>query len=430
MEENERKNEAEDEAKCASQCDGTGECEGTGENVPQHGEPTWKDSERIGDEKQEKSSAETLVKAEHGLPKADSEPILGLRFPEASVTLRTRRPRIGIRMAGVAAAVFFLLLAVLLAISAVGKRGTGAETTGTVTATAPESNAPTETAPIEMDLYRFDPSQIPSGHIGFRPMDLASTSSEWENQTALALDSAAILSDFNTRYPETAERIEQDADQPLVLILHTHTTEGYSAEGAISWDGTGDFARSEDGESGVRAVGAVLADRLRRNGIPTVHCVLSHDRDAEGNVSNAGSYARAAETIQHYRALYPSIRYVFDLHRDVVFDESGNAIRPIASVGGEAVAEVRAVAGVADGKGTDHLAMLLRVTDALRKSGALARTAVVKDAPLHADLADFSLTFEIGSAANSLSEAKRAAVYLGDALAEIIYHVEGGARGE
>ena len=113
-----------------------------------------------------------------------------------------------------------------------------------------------------MDLYRFDPTQIPSGHIGFRPMDLSSASSEWENQTAQGLDSAAILSDFNARYPETAERIAQDADQPLVLILHTHTTEGYSAEGAISWDGTGDFARSEDGESGVRAVGAVLASAL------------------------------------------------------------------------------------------------------------------------------------------------------------------------
>ena len=430
MEENERKNEAEDEAKRATQSESEAESQNETGAESQAGDLPLRTNEQTDGAHESDTPDAPLVKTADALPKADSEPILGLRFPEASMSLRARRPRIGFRMAGVAVAVFFLLLAVLLAIATVGKRGSGTETTGSGTTAAPESNAPSETAPIEMDLYRFDPTQIPSGHIGFRPMDLSSASSEWENQTAQGLDSAAILSDFNARYPETAERIAQDADQPLVLILHTHTTEGYSAEGAISWDGTGDFARSEDGENGVGAVGAVLAERLRANGIPTVHCVLSHDRDADGSVSNAGSYARAAETIAHYRALYPSIRYVFDLHRDVVFDESGNAIRPIASVGGEAVAQVMAVAGVADGGETDHLAMLLLVTDALNASGALARTAVVKDSPLHTDLSEFSLTFEIGSAANSLAEAKRAAVYLGDALAEIIYRVEGGTRGE
>ena len=416
MEENEEKNEEKAEAEASDTAGGSESCDGAVT-------PTT----RGEDEEQDRPTA-PLMKREGELPKADSEPILGLRFPMANVILRMRRPRLGMRMAGIAVAVFLLLLAVLLAVAAVG-RGEGAETTGEVT-TAPDNPSPTETGSPEVDLYRFDPALIPSGHIGFHPMDLSGASSEWDNRTAEVLDSAAILAAFTDRYPEAAERIELNADQPLVLILHTHTTEGYSLEGAISWDGTGDFARSEDGASGVGAVGAVLAERLRANGIPTVHCVLFHDRDAEGNVSNAGSYARAAETIAHYRALYPSIRYVFDLHRDVIFDESGNAIRPVASVGGEAVAQVAAVAGVVNGEENAHLAMLLLVTDALNESMTLARTAVVKDLPLLADSAEFALTFEVGSAANSPSEAKRAAVYLGDALAEIIYRVEGGTRGE
>ena len=408
MDENEEKKTAD-----TSESDGTGEREQTEELC------------------EADASKSAVTEKGSGLPKTVVEPIRGLDA-DSNVSVRMRRPQIPFRMVGIAIAVVLLTVAVLLAVMAVehAKKGSPSETTGENTAESESVTTSDETESPEKNLYAFDPAAIPEGAIGFRPMDLSGKTGTWENRSDRSFDTDALMTAFASAYPALDGAVAIDKSRPLVLILHTHTTEGYSADGAIAWDGTGEFARTQNGEESVLAVGKVLADHLTAAGIPALHCVVFHDIDENGTVTNAGSYDRACETISHYRALYPTIRYVIDLHRDVVFDESGYAIRPITAVGEDVCAQIQPVVGNgASAEATEqNLAFALQLAKSLNEKGALARPALLKDSPLHSGEAEFSLSFEIGSAANCLSEAKCAAKVLAESLSDWIFRIEAAKK--
>jgi stage II sporulation protein P len=80
------------------------------------------------------------------------------------------------------------------------------------------------------------------------------------------------------------------------MILHTHTSEAYAG------------VRSEYLD-GVISVGDALTQRLNVLGLTAIHCTVIHD-GGEGN-----AYISARETIEMMLRVYPSIKYVIDLHR-------------------------------------------------------------------------------------------------------------------
>ena len=125
--------------------------------------------------------------------------------------------------------------------------------------------------------------------------------------------------------------------------------------------------------------------------------------------------------MERYLALYPSIRYVIDLHRDAVFDGNGDVVRPIAVVDGEAVAQVMMVVG--SGDGVDHernLALALALQREIGIGTGICRQILLRSSSYRQDYAPYALLLEIGSVGNSLDEAKRAARAVGVALAELI----------
>ena len=181
-------------------------------------------------------------------------------------------------------------------------------------------------------------------------MDLSSKADgglSFHNETAYSPDAAALLaSALPIRSPdETAESYGDDA--PLVLILHTHGTESYSPEGSSEYDDTQTF-RSEDVSENVVAVGAVMADVLQENGINTIHCTIMHDKD-----SYRDSYSRSLETIKSFIKEYPSIQYIFDVHRDSVIQSDRTCIRPVTEIDGVEAAQFMTVVGT-NFKGADH----------------------------------------------------------------------------
>ena len=345
-----------------------------------------------------------------------------------TVRYRRKRPR---GMAGLFLSVLILLFAVLLAVMAMGRSrsGDGGETTDTDASTTGEEHETQE--PTASDLYRFDPSAIPEGHIGIRPYDLSGEPGTVTNLTGLSPDLEALSALYSG---DGAEGEQPTFSEPLVLILHTHTTEAYSAAGAISWDGTGELARSlEDGEN-VIAVGALLTEALNARGIPTLHATLYHDVTETGG-SYLGSYDRSGETVRHYLALYPSIRYVIDLHRDAILDGDGNLLRAVTEVDGEAVAQVMAVVGSGGDDGSvdweRNLAFALAFTESLgRENSGLARAPALKDSSYGQENAELGIVLEFGTAGNTLDEAKRAVAPVADALAEVIGRIEGARAAE
>ncbi len=289
----------------------------------------------------------------------------------------------------------------------------------------PPSSAPGTTAPNDPleSIYAFDYSKVPDGEKAILPMDLSLTqygNTYIHNSTGYSPDTEALLA-AELRSGYTPIQLTTAA-QPKVLIVHTHGTEGYSENGAISYvEGSSDHARSTDISKNVVSVGETLAAVLSKQGIPTLHCTIMHD-----SIQYKDSYARAEETIKEYLQKYPSIQLVIDLHRDAVVKSSGELVRPVAEIDSKPTAQVMCVVG-SDWGGEScpnwegNLSLALKLRAALNaKYQNLCRPTYLRPSTYNQELAPFSLLLEIGASGNSLEEAKLAALLVGYELAPLI----------
>lgn len=296
-----------------------------------------------------------------------------------------------------------------------GEKGTEADELPKEKVTSEQSNVGNGDTNAEL------PQVIPDNAVPIISMDLSYLSlgtSYLHNETVYTPNVSQLLS--------TPLSVPSSTDKPTVLILHTHTSEGYlPSETEYLTAPLGDVSYTRDAEQNVLAVGETLCLVLNEKGITAIHCTVIHD-----DPTLSGSYARSAQTVKKYLETYPSIEYVIDLHRDSVITSSGEIVRSVTDTELGATAQVMAVVG-SDGNGTEfahweeNLALALQLRQCLNKNGAaVCRPVSLRNASFYQELAKHSLLLEIGTAANSVEEAKRAAVLVGEALAELIYSLE------
>lgn len=277
---------------------------------------------------------------------------------------------------------------------------------------------PDAAQPAVTDIYAYDAAAVPVGHVGIRPYDLSLRElgdSFMYNSTSYSPSVSAL------RQLDTRPAVVDTVSAPVVLIIHTHGTEAYSPEGSISYDGVSTLARSSDVTQNVVAVGRVMAEVLNSKGVRTLHCEIMHDEQ-----SYRDSYSRAAATIREYLQKYPSIKYVFDVHRDSVTDQSGALLRPVTASGGRVAAQVMCVVGSDEG-GADYsdwqrnLAFALRLRSELNSACAgLARPVCLRSSAYNQQYAPMSLLLEVGCSGNYLGEALEAGRLCAQSLAELI----------
>ena len=274
---------------------------------------------------------------------------------------------------------------------------------------------------------------IPTNHVRITAVDLSRTEAYsdsnggilFSNQTGYTVSAEDYLSaDYPIpalALPTAASADTASADPaPTVLILHTHGTEAYAPENAASVPR--DYAyRSENPTENVVSVGAVLAQTLRDAGISVLHCTEMFDA-----ASYNDSYNNAAAYIRKTVAAYPSIQYIFDVHRDALMTADGTMLRPITAVGEELCAQVMSVVGT-DNAGAyhpdwkDNLTVAVQLQARLNEAyTALARPINLRSATFNGQYAPGSLLLEIGAAGNSITEARSAAYHLGRVLAQLI----------
>lgn len=271
-------------------------------------------------------------------------------------------------------------------------------------------------------LYSFDYLAVPEGEIPIVPMDLSLSSYGDEyilNATGLDPD----LSDLLNRPLSEDSGIEYMSlsSSPQILIVHTHGTESYSEDGALSYlEVEGEFARSKDPSESVVEVGRVLTEELNRLGLRTIHCTVLHDQEQYRD-----SYERAKETIEKYLERYPSIQLVIDVHRDSVLKSTGEIVRPVTLLNGEAAAQVMCVVG-SDWGGEENprweanLALALKLRRQLNQEcEGLCRPSHLKSATYNQELSPYSLLLEMGASGNSLEEALRSAYVVAKGIAEL-----------
>ena len=213
-------------------------------------------------------------------------------------------------------------------------------------------------------------------------------------------------------YPEGA---------PLVLIVHTHGTEGYTDEGMLWYDPSKEIARSSDTSKNVVYIGKIISDALNASGIPTLHCEIMHDAEGYG-----GSYERSAATVKKYLSEYPSIQYVIDVHRDAVVRSTGELVRPVIATEKGSSAQIMCVVG-SGGKDSEilgweqNLALAQKLREALNaKNEGICRPTCLRDSSYNQQYATYSLLLELGAAGNTLKEAEVAAREVAAALTKVI----------
>ncbi len=219
------------------------------------------------------------------------------------------------------------------------------------------------------------------------------------------LEQAGKLPDITSTSPQ----------EPLVLIMHTHTTECYMKEASDSYSSETP-QRSTDLSETVVAAGEIIAEMLAEYGISSVHDQTVHDYPAY-----TGAYDRSQETVIDYLERYPSIQIVIDVHRDAI-EAEGIRYAPVAEINGRSAAQVMIIVGnhnVPRFRYNLRLASLLQGKMESLYPG-LTRPLLVADRNYNQDLTKGSILVEMGASANSFDEAMYAAELVGISLAQLL----------
>ncbi len=213
----------------------------------------------------------------------------------------------------------------------------------------------------------------------------------------------------NTDYDVTSllnanyKKPETDKDKPAVLIYHTHTSEGY------------------DGGGTVVDVGREMAAEFERMGYKTIHLTETYDKE-----QFSGAYSRSIEGITEALKQNPSIKLVFDVHRDAITDASGKQYRPITDINGEKAAQVMFVCGT-DEKGLKHpdwrenFKFALDVSRTLGEEyNGLSRPVNLRGDRFNTHVTRHAFIIEVGSEKNTLAEATLAVKYTARSIVKTI----------
>lgn len=204
-------------------------------------------------------------------------------------------------------------------------------------------------------------------------------------------------------------KLDMKGAGPKVLILHTHATEAYSAEGATEYlSDRSDRSLSE--EENVIRIGNVIEEELKKAGIEALHDKTIHDYP-----NFNGSYANSLKTIEKYKAQYPSIQAVFDVHRDAFVADDGSKAKFVTDAGGAKAAQLMLVVGT-DAGGLEHnnwrenMKLALQLQQFIsEKYPTLMRGVNLRRERFNGHTTLGSLIIEVGASGNSMSEAENGA---------------------
>lgn len=229
------------------------------------------------------------------------------------------------------------------------------------------------------------------------------------NRSGKSVDVASFLKkDLPFRFENTKD--------PQVLILHTHTTEGYMTYDAGYYN-AGDRDRTKDHQKNVCAVGEAIRLTLEAEGIVAIHDTTIHD-----SPQYTGAYTRSSATAEKILKKYPSIKVVLDIHRDAVLEE-GAVVKPTATVDGRKAAQMMLVTGVVDTEALPHPQWQKNLTLSAHLQKALDGVSEDLMRPMNTVASRYNqhlspgwLLVEVGAEGNTVEEA----VYSGQILAKTL----------
>lgn len=211
--------------------------------------------------------------------------------------------------------------------------------------------------------------------------------------------------------------ITKDANQPKVLLYHTHASEA--------------FADSRKGkqEDTVVGVGDVLEQELTsKYGITVLHDKTVYDV-VNGKLDRSQAYNVAGDSIARTLRDNPSIEVVIDLHRDGVAEGT----RLVTTVDGKPTAQIMLFNGMSRIKGKGEIAYLknpnraanlafslqLQLAAEDRYDGVM-RKIFLRSYRYNLHYKERSLLVEAGAQTNTVQEVKNAMTVLAQALNDVL----------
>jgi stage II sporulation protein P len=211
------------------------------------------------------------------------------------------------------------------------------------------------------------------------------------------------------------------ADEPTVLIYHTHTTEAYTQTETDTYTESSAW-RTNDPTQNVVAVGETLKEILETQyGFSVIHDTTDHEPP---KLSTA--YERSLVTMEKYHKEYPSIVLFIDLHRDAYSTDSAPC--DYLTVNGVETARLMLVVGKGEKYAdkpyyTSNRAFADRITAHLNTiDPKLCRPVRVKTGRYNQHVAPNCILVEVGHNANTLAQAKAAMPYLAESIAYAFSH--------
>lgn len=214
--------------------------------------------------------------------------------------------------------------------------------------------------------------------------------------------------------------ISLKADEPAVLIIHTHGSEAYTPDGDDQYVASDPY-RTQNPDYSILRVGEALKEALESRGISVIHDTGIYDYP-----SYSGSYGRSLAAMRGHVEKHPSIGLVIDLHRDAIGDSSGKQYRTIAQIGDETCAQVMFVMGT-DTTGLEHpkwqenLKLALRLQQEMDTLyPTLTRPIRLSENRYNQQVTTGSMILEVGCTGNTLKESLSAVRYFADAAANVL----------
>lgn len=208
-------------------------------------------------------------------------------------------------------------------------------------------------------------------------------------------------------------------DAPLVLIIHTHTTESYTPSEKYNYIPS-ETDRTLDLNFNMVSVGDIIYNHLTSNGINAIH-----DKTINDHPSYSQSYSKSLKLVQSYIQKYPSIKIVIDVHRDAIVTKTGTKMRPVASFD-TPCAQVMTVVGTND-SGLTHPEWQKNLSFALKLQHemntlypSLARPINLRRERFNHHLAPYAFILEVGTNGNTLDEAKEGALLFSKSLVSLL----------
>jgi stage II sporulation protein P len=216
-------------------------------------------------------------------------------------------------------------------------------------------------------------------------------------------------------------KINFDKKGPQVLIVHTHTTEGY-INSLSDLNNKNAVTSSRDPRYSVVRVGDEIAEILRKKyGIEVVHNGTVHDYPDYNK-----SYTNCLSTVTKILKSYPSIKVVLDIHRDGL-GGNGQKLRAVKNINGKNAAQVMFVVG-SNATGLNHpnwkenLAFAVKLEDRLNSiCPGLAKPIFISRYRYNQHVTNGAIIIEVGGDGNLLSECIESAKYIAQAINDVLF---------